>query len=195
MSDLLPRTASGRKLLGAFKAGTILVGIAVASVTPGSAVMAGPQYIDESGYAASGYDVVAYFGLEQSPIGERQPAAVPGKASLTAEYNGATFAFANEANREKFVADPARYAPQYDGFCAYGVTHGGKAPGNPHLWRIVDGKLYLNLQTSIVELWEEDIDGLLKVAEEKWTAIEAAPPKSERPVPDLDITLAPTKGE
>ena len=195
MSDLSKFTGPGCKLLRALKAGTVLVAIAAATVTFDSSVMAGPQYVDESGYAASGYDVVAYFDLEQAPVGEKQPAAVPGKSWITAEYNGATFAFSSEENRDTFVADPARYAPQYDGFCAYGVTHGGKAPGNPHLWRIVDGKLYLNLQTSIVELWEEDIEGLIEDAEQKWTAIADAPPKSERPVPELDITLAPLKGQ
>lgn len=193
MPDLSKLPVSGRKLLSALKTGTVLAAIAAATVTFDSSAMAGPQYVDESGYAASGYDVVAYFDLEQAPIGHKQPAAVPGKSWITAEYNGATFAFSSEANRDKFVADPARYAPQYDGFCAYGVTHGGKAPGNPHLWRIVDGKLYLNLQPSIVELWEEDIEGLIKDAEQKWTAIAEAPPKSDRPVPELDISLAPLK--
>lgn len=106
---------------------------------------AGPQFVDQTGFAASGYDVVAYRGLAQSAVGEAQPEAVPGRADITAEYNGATFAFSSEANRASFLENPDYFAPQYDGHCAYGVSKGGKVPGNPHLWRIVDDKLYLNI--------------------------------------------------
>lgn len=133
---------------------------------------AGDQYVDETGFAASGYDVVAYFDLPQKQPGQAQPAAVPGKAEITAEYNGATFAFSSEENREAFQADPAKYAPQYDGHCAYGVAKGGKVPGNPNLWRIVDGKLYLNITKNVVSFWEEDIPGNIDKAENNWASIE-----------------------
>jgi YHS domain-containing protein len=118
-----------------------LVRVAIATLSLTTAAAAGEQYVDSGGYAVSGHDVVAYFDLDPSPIGEPQPAAVPGKTSITAEYNGATFAFASEENRDRFLADPAAFVPQYDGHCAYGVAKGGKVPGNPDLWRIVDGKL------------------------------------------------------
>ncbi|MDZ7839889.1 MAG: YHS domain-containing (seleno)protein [Gammaproteobacteria bacterium] len=134
---------------------------------------AGPQYVDESGYAAGGYDVVAYHSLEQAPVGEPQPEAVPGRASITAEYNGATWAFATEENQEKFLADPERYAPRFDGHCAYGVAQGGKVPGNPNLWRIVDGELYLNITPNVVGFFEEDIPGHLAAAEENWNKLVA----------------------
>jgi len=133
---------------------------------------AGPQYIDGTGFAVSGYDVVAYFDLEQAPVGSAQPEAVPGRADITADYNGATFAFSTEENRETFLADPERFAPQYDGHCAYGVSRGGKVPGNPHLWRIVDDKLYLNITTNVVSFWEEDIPGNISLAMDNWVGIE-----------------------
>ena len=136
---------------------------------------AGDQFVDGTGFAVSGYDVVAYFDLPQVPVGQPQPAAVPGKADITAEYNGATFAFATEENRDAFLADPAKYAPQYDGHCAYGVSKGGKVPGNPNLWRIVDDKLYLNITPNVVTFWEADIPGNIDLAEGNWTAIEPAP--------------------
>ncbi|WP_293574572.1 YHS domain-containing (seleno)protein, partial [Phaeobacter sp.] len=117
---------------------------------------AGDQYIDGTGFAVSGYDVVAYRGLDQAPVGSAQPAGVPGNAAYTADYNGATFAFASAENRDKFTANPEYYAPQYDGHCAYGVSKGGKVPGNPNLWRIVDDKLYLNITENVVGFWEED---------------------------------------
>ena len=138
------------------------------------AAQAGPQYVDESQYAVSGYDVVAYHDLEQAPVGQRQPEAVPGKTSITADYNGATWAFASEENRDKFLADPAKYAPQFDGHCAYGVAQGGKVPANPNLWRIVDGKLYLNINPPVVGFWEADIPGQIGTANTNWTELEGA---------------------
>jgi YHS domain-containing protein len=152
----------------------LLLAAALSVLTLGTA-QAGQQYVDESGFAVSGYDPVAFFELEQVPVGQRQHEAVPGKADITAEYNGATWAFASAANRDKFLADPARYAPAYDGHCAYGIAQGGKVPGNPNLWRILDGKLYLNITPNVVGFWESDIPGNLTKAESSWTAKEAEP--------------------
>ncbi|MEM1351382.1 MAG: YHS domain-containing (seleno)protein [Pseudomonadota bacterium] len=143
-----------------------------AALTLATSAFAGGQYIDETGFAVSGYDVVAYFDLDQAPVGQAQPEGIPGKANITAEYNGATFAFSNEANREKFLGNPAAYAPQYDGHCAYGVAKGGKVPGNPNLWRIIDDKLYLNITPNVVSFWEEDIPGNLKLSTNNWVKLE-----------------------
>ncbi|MBD3787190.1 MAG: hypothetical protein IE922_09495 [Sphingomonadales bacterium] len=152
---------------------------------------AGEQYIDTTGYAVSGYDVVSYFDLPQSRIGQPQQAPLPGKAAILAEYNGATFAFATAANRDRFLANPAAFAPQYDGHCAYGVAKGGKVPGNPTLWRIVDGKLYLNTTKTVVSFWEEDIPGNLIASEKTWAGLESAP-ASTRAIPDFS-SPAPVK--
>lgn len=138
-------------------------------------VVAGEQYVDPGGYAVSGHDVVAYFDLEQSPVGAPQPPAVPGSATITAEWNGATFAFASEENRARFLADPTAYVPQYDGHCAFGVAKGGKVPGNPDLWRIVDGKLYLNITRNVVGFWEADVRGNIRMSEANWETLEAQP--------------------
>ncbi|MEM1236895.1 MAG: YHS domain-containing (seleno)protein [Pseudomonadota bacterium] len=143
--------------------------VAAALVVFSTPAFAGPQYVDETGFAVSGYDVVAYFDLEQSQVGTAQPEGIPGRSDITAEYNGATFAFATEANRDAFTADPARYAPQFDGHCAYGVSKGGKVPANPNLWRIVDGKLYLNITKNVVGFWEEDIPGNITLASGNWS--------------------------
>ena len=116
---------------------------------------------------------------------------MPGSAAITAAYDGATFAFATAANRDTFLADPAAFAPQYDGHCAYGVAQGGKVPGNPTLWRIVDGKLYLNITTEVVGLWEEDIPGNLKKAEQNWQDLESAAASTDR-IPNF-TSKAPAK--
>jgi YHS domain-containing protein len=142
--------------------------------------LAGDQYVDKTGFAVSGYDVVSYFDLPQSGIGQPQQSPLPGSAAITADYNGATFAFATEANRDKFLADPAAFAPQYDGHCAYGVAQGGKVPGNPTLWRIVDGKLYLNITKNVVGFWEEDISGNLKKSERNWGGLESAAASTDK---------------
>lgn len=135
---------------------------------------AGPQYVDETGFAVSGYDVVAYFDLPQSEVGKPQASAIPGRADITAEHNGATFAFSSDENRQTFLANPTAYLPQFDGHCAYGVSRGGKVPGNPHLWRVVDGKLYLNITKNVVSFWEENIPGNIKKADGNWPGIENA---------------------
>ncbi|MEM1374729.1 MAG: YHS domain-containing (seleno)protein [Pseudomonadota bacterium] len=145
-----------------------LIKAAVAFCFLSAPAFAGPQYVDDTGFAVSGYDVVAYFSLDQVAVGESQPDGVPGRADITAEHNGATFAFASEANRDAFLADPERYTPAFDGHCAYGVAQGGKVPANPNLWRIVDGQLYLNITRNVVGFWEEDIPGNITLAGGNW---------------------------
>ena len=166
--------------------------LALAFTLAAGSAFAGPQYVDGSGFAVSGFDVVAYFDKPQAPVGQSQPAPTPGKASITATHNGATFAFASEANRARFLADPARYAPQYDGHCAFGVAKGGKVPGDPQLWRIVDGKLYLNLQRSVAGMWEADIPGHLKASTANWPDLDPEP-ASARAVPELAAGAAPLR--
>jgi YHS domain-containing protein len=135
-------------------------------------VFAGPQYIDGTGYAVSGYDVVSYFN--------GGPAA--GKKAFVATHNGAKFAFSTEANLKTFQSNPGKYAPAYDGHCAYGVAQGGKVPGSPKLWKIVGGKLYLNITKSVQGDWEADIPGNLKKSTSNWKKL-AAKGASPRPIP------------
>lgn len=173
-----------RNILASITAGLGLV------IAMSPAAFAGEQYVDETGYAVSGYDVVAYFDMAQAPVGGDQPDPVPGNAAFTADYNGATWAFASAENRDRFAAAPASFAPVYDGHCAYGVAQGGKVPANPELWRIVDGKLYLNITTQVVEFWEEDIPGNLAASETNWSDLEPEAAAST-PVPHFDIGAAP----
>ena len=165
---------------------------ALAAMILSTSALAGEQYIDDTGFAVSGYDVVAYRSLAQAPVGGAQPAAVPGRADITADYNGARFAFASAENRDRFLANPAYYAPQYDGHCAFGVSKGGKVPGNPNLWRIVDDKLYLNITPVVVGFWEADISGNINKAEGNWPGIEGAA-ASDRVIPSFQSS-APTGG-
>jgi hypothetical protein len=165
---------------------TTALAIALVAATFGPA-FAGQPYIDTTGFAVSGYDVVSYFGLPQSRLGQPQQPPLAGNGAITAQYNRATFAFATTANRESFVANPAAYVPQYDGHCAYGIAQGGKVPGNPTLWRIVDGKLYLNITRNVVGLWEQDILGNLKASKANWGGLEPADASCAK-IPDFTST-------
>lgn len=163
---------------------TISMAIAAAALTLSGAAFAGEQYVDGSGYAVSGYDVVAYRGLAQAPVGGAQPEAVKGKAQFSAKHNGATWLFSTAANRDAFKANPDAYAPAYDGHCAYGIAKGGKVPANPHLWRIVDDKLYLNITKPVVGFFEQDIPGNIKAGKMNWSRLEAQP-ASTKAVPSF----------
>lgn len=160
----------------------LLPALAFVVMTFPAITFAGPQYLDRTGYAVSGYDVVEYFNLKQSAVGKTQPKGVPGKAKFTAEYNGSMWAFSSKKNRNAFLANPAAYAPQYDGHCAYGVSVGNKVPGNPNLWRIRNGKLYLNITKDVARTWERNIPGNLKKSTKKWVSLERrAAPKGNVP--------------
>ena len=136
-------------------------GGALALAVSGSPAIAGNIYT-EGGAAASGYDVVAYF-TEGRPV--------EGSAAHTAEYEGAIWRFASEANRDAFEADPARYAPQYGGYCAYAVAQGSKAPTDPTAWKVVDGKLYLNYNSRIQRRWEGNQASFIVDADRNWPSL------------------------
>ena len=156
---------------------------ALASMLISTAAFAGDQYVDETGYAVSGYDVVAYFSLPQSAVGTAQTEAVRGSVDYVTEYNGAKFAFSSADNLAAFEADPEKYVPAFDGHCAYGAAQGGKVPGNPHLWRIVDDTLYLNITKNVVGFWEEDIPGNIVKADANWEGGLEPAPASENTIP------------
>ncbi|GAB4124964.1 MAG: YHS domain-containing (seleno)protein [Rhodothalassiaceae bacterium] len=115
-----------------------------------------------SDLALDGYDAVAYF-----TDGE----AVKGSKEFSLEYLGATWRFASAAHRDAFRADPQAYAPQYGGYCAWAMAEGKYAPSDPHRWRIVDGKLYLNYDKKIQERWERDIPGFIARADANWSEL------------------------
>ena len=79
-----------------------------------------------------------------------------------------SIAFSSREHQEAFQADPERYAPQYGGYCAYAIANGVTAPGDPHVWWIVDDKLYLNVNESVGALWSKDIPGYIEQAENNW---------------------------
>ena len=114
------------------------------------------------GVAIDGYDVVAYHTTGKPTMGKR---------GLQQEWNGATWFFASAENRDLFAADPEKYAPQYGGYCAYAVSLGKTAGIDPKAFKVEGGKLYLNYSKKIQKKWEEDVEGNIAKAEEKWPKI------------------------
>lgn len=123
--------------------------------------------IKGSGLAVHGYDVVGFF-TENRPV--------KGSAKFSLVHNDATYRFTSQDNLDTFENDPSRYAPQYGGFCAYGVSVGAKFDGDPEYWKIVDGKLYLNLNSDIQKTWLKDISGNNKKASKNWRKIKLKTP-------------------
>jgi YHS domain-containing protein len=114
---------------------------------------------EEHSVAIKGFDPVSYFTQNKPERG------VP---ELSASYDGQHYQFASAANRERFTANPAKYAPQYGGYCAYGATRGYKAAIDPAAFTVREGKLYLNYSAKVQMMWEADIPGFIKLADEKW---------------------------
>lgn len=117
------------------------------------------QYFEKDGLALRGYDPVAYF-TDGKPV--------KGSPEYKADYKGSSFAFASQAHRDLFVADPAKYAPQYGGFCAFGTAGGYKAAIDPAAFTIVDGKLYLNYNSGVQKQWSRDVPGFIAKADKNW---------------------------
>jgi YHS domain-containing protein len=114
------------------------------------------------GTGAGGYDLVAYF-TEGRP---RQ-----GDAQITAIHDGVTYRFASEENRAAFLAEPARYLPQYGGYCAWAVANGYTAHGDPEFWTVVDDKLYLNYSRVVRWRWAGDIPGNIAKGDANWPRV------------------------
>ena len=112
--------------------------------------------------AILGYDTVAYF-TEGKPV--------KGQDSLVHEWQGARWKFASQANLDQFKASPEKFAPQYGGYCAYGVSQDNLVSIEPDKFKIVGGKLYLNYDADVQEKWLKDIPGYIRQADAKFQAL------------------------
>lgn len=137
---------------------SVIVALFVSLV--GTAMAAKPEINGST--AIKGYDPVAYF-TTGSPT--------EGNKSITHKWKGAEWRFASTANRDKFVKEPEKYAPQFGGYCAWAVSEGKTASINPKSWKIVNGKLYLNYSSRIQKRWEKDIPGHISKAEANWPKV------------------------
>lgn len=118
--------------------------------------------VDKTGLALRGYDPVAYFTDGKATLGSDK---------FTASHAGATYHFASAANRDAFLQDPTKYAPQFGGFCALGTSEGFKFDGDPLTGKVVEGKLYVNFNSKALSIWNENIPTHIKQASTNWPKI------------------------
>ncbi|MGB0694553.1 MAG: YHS domain-containing (seleno)protein [Rhodospirillaceae bacterium] len=168
----LSKTLLSKARLSVFAAALLGGGLvmAVDGVQPAMAFqqnVASEVNVDADGLALRGYDPVAYFTLG---------APTEGDPAITATHNGATYRFANAEHLAKFSADPDKYAPAYGGYCAIGTSFGRKFDGDPKLWDIADGKLYLNVAEGPHNRYLAEKAQVIPRADSKWDAIKAKAP-------------------
>lgn len=118
--------------------------------------------VNKDGVLVDGYDVVAYFT-------DGQPVA--GVAGFASRYDGATYWFASAEHKAMFDAEPAKYAPQFGGFCAYAVSRKALRPIDPAIFHFVDGKLFLQHTRKAYDLFERDEAGNTKRAYTNWPGL------------------------
>lgn len=134
----------------------------VALVAPALAQAAPVYTARNSQVAVSGHDPVAYF---------TDGVPTKGDEAFATTHNGAEYRFASQENLDTFLGDPDRYAPQFGGYCAWAVSQGYTAPGNPDNWAVVDGKLYLNYNTEVQNTWNADRETLIPAARTNWPGL------------------------
>jgi hypothetical protein len=115
-----------------------------------------------SSLGAGGYDVVAYF---------TQGRAVEGNPEYAMSYDGATWRFESEEDLALFKSHPAIFLPQYGGYCAWAVAQGHTASGDPTVWKVVNGKLYLNYDRDVQAKWNANIPKFIADADRNWPSV------------------------
>ena len=119
---------------------------------------------DADGVAIEGYDPVAYF-TDAKPV--------MGKADFTSLYSGAIYQFATAEHKRSFDATPAKYAPQYGGYCGYAASIDRLSPISPEFWQIVDGRLILQHNQKAFDLFNADLAGNVAKADVNWPGLVA----------------------
>ena len=151
----------------------VAVGIIMAFVGVSSAQARAPQtYLKEGGvfskgweYAVGGFDVVAYFGLEQGSD------PVAGSDEFTTQYQGASWRFSSQENLDKFIVSPSRYSPEFGGYCAWAMARDKLAHGDPAVWHIHQGVLYLNVSRRYQKKWRSDLEHEIELGNANWPNI------------------------
>ena len=122
------------------------------------------QNLDKSGIAIQGYDPVAFF---------TQNRPVKGLPEFESQYQGARYLFASADDKAAFDANPAKYEPQFGGFCAYGVSKGKTVPVKIEAFQIVNGRLLMQYDLDIKKEFNKDTQGNLQKADQNWPGIVA----------------------
>ncbi len=139
-----------------------LCGATAAAAAPPVNTLKGGLFGGRAGVAILGYDPVAYFS-------DGKP--VRGDAAHVFEWMGAKWQFASQSHLDLFKADPEKYAPQYGGYCAYGVSQDNLVGIEPDKFKILGGKLYLNYDAEVQATWLKDPAGYIRQADAKFKAL------------------------
>lgn len=123
--------------------------------------------LDKSGRALQGYDPVAFF-TEKKPV--------KGNPEISSKTNGASYYFSKAENKAAFDKDPAKYEPQFGGYCAYGVSKGNLVKVEVDAFQIVNGRLLLQYNKGIRDKFNKDASGNLKTADAKWPTVSKQQP-------------------
>ena len=119
-----------------------------------------PEINQENGIAIKGYDAVSYFKSQKSTKGIQE---------WSFEWKNVNWLFSSQENLISFSKDPQKYAPQYGGYCAWGMRQGYKADTDPeNSWTIVDDKLYFNYNKQVLEGWLPEKEENIKIANGAW---------------------------
>ncbi len=118
--------------------------------------------VDRNRIAIQGYDPVAFF-TDSRPV--------KGNPQFQSAYRGAKYYFASSEHKAAFDKEPAKYEPQFGGYCAYGVSHGSRAPIKIEAWQIVNGRLLMQYDLDIKNKFNQDPQGTLKKADENWPSL------------------------
>lgn len=133
------------------------------------------EYNLADGLAIQGYDPVAYFA-------EGGGKATEGKSSLSFTYEGVTYRFANQANLDKFKANPERYEPAHGGWCTYAMgAKGEKVEVDPKSFVIKEGRLFLFYKDFFNDTraeFKSDQANLTKKADTSWQRIAREQPRN-----------------
>lgn len=127
-----------------------------------------PVNVDDTGIALRGHDPVAYFTAGKP---------MPGAQTFQSKFDGATYQFANAENKAAFDKEPAKFAPQYGGFCAFAAAKGAKFDSDPTVFKVVDNKLYMNFNADVSTKWNADVPGHIKAADGNWATLKDKAPK------------------
>jgi YHS domain-containing protein len=117
------------------------------------------QNLDRNGVAIQGYDPVAFF-TDNRPV--------KGNAQFQSEYRGAKYYFASSEHKAAFDQEPAKYEPQFGGYCAYGASQGQKAPVKIEAWQIVNGRLLMQYDLGVKDDFNKDQQNNLSKADRNW---------------------------
>lgn len=137
------------------------------------------RWLDSAGLALKGYDPVSYSQGSEPKLGN---------ADFFTLWDGALWLFESAANREVFIVDPKRFAPQYGGYSATEIAMGEASGGDPKIFTIIDGRLFLFDSDKHIPEWQDNASELTAKADTQWENLFPTPS-----APDSPLSTAVTK--